>query len=72
MATSNQGMDYTIVAGADLSACQYSAVTHAGAIAATEQTFGGIIQSKGSVQVVVIVINYALSGSRLWPRGGRG
>jgi hypothetical protein len=26
----------------------------------------------GSVQVVVIVINYALSGSRPWPGGGRG
>lgn len=39
-------MDYTIVAGADLSACQYSAVTHAGAVADTGQTFGGIIQNK--------------------------
>ena len=46
MASSNVGMDYTIVAGADLSACQYSAVTHAGAIAATGQIFGGIIQNK--------------------------
>jgi hypothetical protein len=46
MATSYQGMDYAIVAGADLSASQYCAVTHAGGIAATGQTFGGIMQGK--------------------------
>ena len=46
MATNNQGMDYTIVAGADLSASQYCAVTMAGAISATGQTFGGIIRNK--------------------------
>ena len=45
MATNNQGMDYTIVAGADLSASQYCAVTMAGIIAATGQTFGGIFFS---------------------------
>lgn len=46
MATSNQGMDYTIAVTADLSACQYSAITHAGAIAATGQDFFGIMQGK--------------------------
>ena len=46
MSVDNWGKDYTIVAGADLSASQYCAVTHAGAIAATGQTFGGILQGK--------------------------
>ena len=46
MAVDNKGFDYTIVAGADLSASQYCGVSLAGAISAIGLTFGGALQNK--------------------------
>lgn len=46
MAVDNAGLNFTIVAGADLSTSQYCGVTFGGAISDIGLTFGGALQNK--------------------------
>jgi hypothetical protein len=67
MGVDNAGLDYTLVAGADLTACQYTAVTYAGALSVVGATFAGIIQNKAQTGEHLTVRMLGMSKFRAGP-----